>query len=51
MRPQKLSRDEDEQEHTKLLLKDLGSDGELVWICACLVLWFGRIANAPFEES
>ena len=34
MRQQKLSgKDEDEREHTKLLLKDLGSDGKLIFAC------------------
>lgn len=38
MRPQKLSgRDEDEREHTKLLLKDLGSDGELNFACVVVM--------------
>ena len=39
MRQQKLSgRDEDEREHTKLLLKDLGTDGKLIF-ASVEVLW------------
>ena len=47
MRPQK-GRDEDEQQHTKLLLKNVESDGELGFDCYMycgLSLWQ---ISAPF---